>query len=535
MANIPVVTQRSVLPSDQALPFSNAQGSRALQFIGQQAQQSGVKLKNIAAEMVAEYEKIQAEDNERELSKLDIELSSYLRTVKYGDGTSKNPGYLNTLGENAINGYGSVQQGINKKIEQLMKVASNDDVRKRFEIVAGTRSNQTLDELTNHVADQRLKSNAAVSDARIIEAVNNASASWSNPQALEEAFLINQAELGKRAVAEGWAEDLFKAALQEKNTLAIERTVSAAIIGNVGAAQSLLNRYGDSIDGFTKADLQDKIDAKRRQLVSEAEAAENRAERRKKRAQEEAFKDSYVAVEKGEKDASVLLEELANGTLDPSAYTFLTNRIDQKNAPDTGGNQNVYLDLSIALKTGAAEPSDIYKVVRDPSLGLNADQQNKLIEEAEQKTNNNPILSRDDVGRARNQITTVLEAPKGPAAKFDIGAADRYNNALREFDARILSNPNQNADALAQDVIKGYRPSPSTLGTLRKPEGWPSDIPWGTLDVNQLQLGISKTGENLQKKLESKDIDVDTFNEEVERLRYYLEMISKMQLEQSEQ
>lgn len=529
MANIPTLTQRSVLPSDQQLPTSNAQGSAALRFTGQSMQEAGRKLKTVAEEMVAEFEKLKKEDDDRELAKLDIELSSYLRQAKYGDGTPNNTGYLNTYGENAINGYITTQDGINKKVKELMKIASNDDVRKRLEIIAGERVNQTLDELTNHAADERTKANAAVSDARMISAIQDASASWSNPQALEQSFIINELELSNRMRSEGWAPEVFQAALQEKNTLAIEQTIKAATIGNVRVAQQLLNQYGGNIDGFTKADLQEGIDAKRRQLVNDAEAAERRSEINKKRIQEENFKQSYVAVEKGEKDASVLLEELTNGSLDPSAYTFLTNRLEDRNKPSEQSNQAGYLQLSIGLKTGALEPSDVYKFIQDPANGFSADQQNKLMEEAEEKTNNNVVLKRDDVNRAREQISRVLADPNGIMDKFDpIGVNLRHNNALREFDNRILSNPNQNPEALVQDVINGYRPTPITLKEYRKPLGWPSDIQWGVTDINKVQLGISKAGENLQKKLENKDIDIDTFNAEVDRLKAYLFLIQQM-------
>src|SRR5574341_1599375 len=109
MATIPVVTQRTVLPSTQALPTASPNFISPATIFGRSLQQTGAQISQATDVLMQEMEKIQYEDDKREFRKLDAEFSSFLRAATYGDGTPENPGFVNTYGENAVNGFKTTQ------------------------------------------------------------------------------------------------------------------------------------------------------------------------------------------------------------------------------------------------------------------------------------------------------------------------------------------------------------------------------------------------------------------------------------------
>ena len=135
MASVPTVTQRSVFPSDEILPTSNLRGSDAGLIFAEGVVRAGQTISHAMDPLVAAAAQIQAEDDKREVDKLDIEYSTFLRDITYGDGTEANPGFMNSLGENAINGYNLSADAITKKRADLLKRASNKTVADAFNTV----------------------------------------------------------------------------------------------------------------------------------------------------------------------------------------------------------------------------------------------------------------------------------------------------------------------------------------------------------------------------------------------------------------
>lgn len=522
MASIPTVKQRSVLPSTDAFPFSNNKGSAALTITGRSLQESGRKIQVAAKDVVDEFERMQAEDNKRELAKLDIELSSFFRSTMYGDGTPKNPGYLNTLGENAVNGFQGVDKAIKEKIAELTKAASNEKVKEGFFILSGERYNQYADQITNHYADQRLRANQAVSAARMQEAANSAISNWRNPQAINDALATNVLELSERAKLEGWGDDVLAAAIQEQNSKTLEGTITAALVSNFGAAKSLYALYGDKLDGVTQASLLDKFDNKARELQAASDRAEARAERNKRELEEAGFDQSVLDFLEGNLDTTEIINRRRAGILSGRDALTMQNLVTQPAKEGPGD-----ADLTNMLRVGILSGQDIDYTDVMGSEVLNSDQEKELINliASEKK---NGVTDNQEYKTAAINLKTILGGGVNLFGEV-LGTEDQRQKAANAiYELYDRASAGENIRQVEKDILERYRDTPASVTTLPRPKYLPATQTWGSGNKEETTILLQEAEKVTLEKFKSGEIDENKFKREMKNIEALYKMIGNM-------
>ena len=150
----PTVQSRPIDPGFQSasaatLDVFGGQNAAGLDQTGRRIAAAGDELHRLAL-------KSMMEDNEREAKKLDVELSSALRSINYGDGTAQNPGYFGLKGEAALQGYEGAQKAVREAQKKLLDGAKNDRVKEMFGEVSARRLETELNTMARFVGQERV-------------------------------------------------------------------------------------------------------------------------------------------------------------------------------------------------------------------------------------------------------------------------------------------------------------------------------------------------------------------------------------------
>lgn len=262
MATVPVSKISSVpaLPAPST-PFRNerratpesfgAASGRALQGLGQDVQRTSSVLFEIARVE-------QEQDNQREAKELEVQLSQSIRGIGYGDG-QQDPGFYALGGSAALDARADAEERMKKEAQRIAALASNPNVRERFDAQALVRLENEFERVGRHIATQRQVANDQASDARIFEAVSNVAL---NPELFEEGIRIAQAEVLSQGLQKGWFDengdlnDIGQRKLIEAQTTIIQAAVDGAIKqGRIGFANAILRTNLDRIDGVIAIEL----------------------------------------------------------------------------------------------------------------------------------------------------------------------------------------------------------------------------------------------------------------------------------------
>lgn len=524
MASIELVNQRSVLPQGE-IPYIRPPGEG---YKYDSFQRAGAELQQGAAQLQAELDKMQNEDNDREFGKLDNEMSDYIRLKSYGDGTAENPGYLNSTGENAMNGYSLLQKDIDKKVADLKKTASNQDVLDRFTVVSDHRTNDAYSSFLNHAGDQRKVANDQTTEARIAAATSDAVSNFGNPMFLEQGLAVQESELRSAGARNGSSPEAIEFAVKQQKSKTIAATVTAAIVGNLGYAKQLTAKYSGEIDGLTLADLKDKMHAEQRQQLSDYFQFDRLAKDRLEDKQKAQHRE--VAGKLNDYSETQIIDMFSKNQLSEGGKDDLLamkNNLAQPGA----GNARAQTLVELGLRTRQISPDDVFSMVADPakSQGMNEKQLQDLMEKATTFANNDPILSRQDVKDGMEQINRVMSVPQTLAEGFlKDQLRTKWNNSARFFTDTITAHPEMSGDQVAQMTLERFRMKPHNLQEYPKPYGWPQNISWGTMDTKAIQKGMAASMKSLLDDLNSKKITPETFNQEKEAIEFYTEQLKQM-------
>lgn len=263
MPTVPTLSGPQVESRPLAPRFQDASGATAQNFgvnLGAGMDLAGRRIVAASDDLAKISLDIMNEDNEREAKRLDVELSSTLRRINYGDGTAANPGYFGTRGENAINGFASTQKQIQDAHQALLKSAKNDRVRQMYGDVANKRIEHELNSMSRFVGQERRAAADTVSEARMQEAAANASTSWNDPTVLRQSIGVALSEAKSMAERNGWSAEVLAAKEREAKTVIASSAIKAALaVEATGKASQLFKQFSGDMTAEVRNSLQKQI------------------------------------------------------------------------------------------------------------------------------------------------------------------------------------------------------------------------------------------------------------------------------------
>lgn len=263
MPTVPTLTGPQVESRPLAPRFQDGSGATAQNFgvgLGAGLDQAGRRISGAGDELAKLALQIQIDDNERDAKRLDVELSSTLRAINYGDGTAQNPGYFGKRGEAAINGFADTQRQIQEAHKKLLQSARNDRVRQMYGDVANKRIEQEFNSMSRFVGQERRAAADTLSEARMQEAAANASVAWNNPEVLRQSLGIALGEAKSMAERNGWSPEVLAAKEREAKTVIASSAIKAALaVEATGKASQLFKQFQGDMTAEVRNSLQKQI------------------------------------------------------------------------------------------------------------------------------------------------------------------------------------------------------------------------------------------------------------------------------------
>lgn len=254
----PTVQSRPIDPGYQSAAAASLDAFGASQ--GAALAQTGARIQGVADEAGRLALKAMIEDNEREAKKLDVELSSTLRAINYGDGTAQNPGYFGLKGEAALSGYANAQKAVQEAQKKLTESAKNDRVKQMFGEVAARRVESELNTMARFVGQERVRAADTVSEARLSEAANDAAKSWNDPKVIGRSIGLAVNEIKDMAQRNGWGPEVEAAKVREATSVIATGAAKAALaVEATGAAQRIFKQYESSFSPEARASISRQI------------------------------------------------------------------------------------------------------------------------------------------------------------------------------------------------------------------------------------------------------------------------------------
>lgn len=229
----------------------------------------------------------QADDNEREAKMLDAEFAKAKRELFYGQA-----GFYNQQGQNAIDARPAVDAKLEKLKSDVLSKAKSDRVRELFDQQATIRIQGELEAADRYTERERTVANNTAAEARINEAINDASASFNDSKAVAQSEAIIMAEITQQAEANGWDPSVTVSKLNAAHTALYGGAVENALKrGDIEAAKQLHTRYSGMISSKANTEIAATITGleMRAKKEAEAEAKSIRAEARAQRAEQRAM------------------------------------------------------------------------------------------------------------------------------------------------------------------------------------------------------------------------------------------------------
>lgn len=521
MPTVPRVTQRSVLSGPSSPPMRSTQMDPGAfgSIDAQSLISSGEVVSNIGDVLTGIIAKQNKEDNAREAKKLEVEYNNFIRELAYGDGTEENLGFYAAEGENAISAYPDVRDAIKKKREELAEAASNDAVRSAFSSRTEERTNTFLDKALTHTVDERIKANDAQTEAVIKESVDDAAAAWNDTDVLNRSLSTVTDEMAEMADRNGWSEEIYQSKLEEQKSATIAATVRAASRTDNEFAKELFLTYTDQIDGTTRSSLREELEARDRQLIQDRERAERIQDKVVTDLQDKEFAALTVEIARGNVSEGDIVRKLDTGDIRSSQY-FQALEYSRKELADEG-DEEVYVDMRLSVLKGESSYDTIMQEDR-----IDEKMREELINLQDQVERRGGIMARDDVIRARESLERYVVGELGPFAKLDFNESQRLDNALTEFNDRVLAG--ENVRDVLEDVRRGYSPQSvlnpaSEIQNIRRPRYW--NYPYSadkTTMTTKYRSTLAKTIKNKNNMSSSE------YARELEVLQRYKELIDRM-------
>lgn len=203
----------------------------------------------------------QIDDNEREAKRLDVELSSRLRTIGYGDGTAENQGFYALQGENALNSVKDTKERMRRAKLEIAGQVKNVKVLDMFGQSADVRIEQELGAVDRFTLRAREVANDATDEARISEARDDAA---TNPDYIPRSLAVVQGTVDAISERKGYSDVAKAARLAQDQTAVISGAVDTALqrdaTTGMDTAREIYYKYRDKVSGAVRADIEKKLE-----------------------------------------------------------------------------------------------------------------------------------------------------------------------------------------------------------------------------------------------------------------------------------
>lgn len=259
MPIVPRQTEGQVQVRPDSTPFQSVDAPLSA-FGAEQARQ----LKDAAqsfARAGARFDKINEENNDRELKRLDIEYTRQRRELLMGDGTPQNPGFYSLRGEDALAQADKIQLQLKKIRDDVGATASNPEVTRRFSEMTGIRQENEIAQVQRFVLQERRTAEATLAEARIDEAVQDAvTAGLQDRTTYNQSKAILRGEVIDLGESQGLAPEVIQNRIEEAMTVLHQNMIMAAIKrGDISEANEFFQETKALIDGPIAADLENAL------------------------------------------------------------------------------------------------------------------------------------------------------------------------------------------------------------------------------------------------------------------------------------
>jgi hypothetical protein len=275
MATVPRVANTSVELRPLGTPYQSAAGATPEAFGAGNARaliEGGQRLGQAANQIGELALRIKADDDEREAKDADIAFRQRKLGILRGDGTTENPGFFGTLGQTAIDGYGTSRKALEQSQEEIAKGMKSDRARRLFLESAQRQVVDADEQMIGHVTRQRKEASDATSISRINSAASEAALFPNDPKVVSKGLGIAEAEAAAISQRNGETGDVAADRARTARTSVVKSAVDAAIENDVKTAEGIYKQYVGSIDGRQAALMRKAIDEKLVVVESQVEA-----------------------------------------------------------------------------------------------------------------------------------------------------------------------------------------------------------------------------------------------------------------------
>lgn len=530
MVDVPRYSQR-VGTSNSNLPYDQGRGASAQAFgalTGQALQNVGSDINRLGQQAADIVIQRNVENIKRYSQQSAAEYDEYRRLLMVGDGTEENPGFMSLEGEAAIQAQASVVEQLRAKRAEIVDRTTNQHIKDTFNNYADQVDDTTYSTIFNRVSQQRIVANKAASDAMIESAFADAAMNWGDDEAFDNASIIVSSEVSSQADALGLDTATMQNRVEKSLSALWETRMTAAMQYDVKAARDMYEKYGDRLNGITKADTLSKLEAAERQAVIDIERNENRQDKERRDMQEFNTSQFTVKISDGSFSEFEARQALADGLINDTQYRTLVTWSNTQ-ASNTG-NEKATNEFRVAIIRGQASYEDFMD-----RTDLSEAEKKSLIELTNSVDNTGGILNRKDVQLTLDSIERNVLGVKTPFDTYSNEEAYTLDAFTTEFFRAVTSRPanevtteflNQTRDRLIKEFepLDYYLPT-SVLARTPKPLTW-TGPKIGTKETMQQQLAQAKA--ELNEMRQAGSIPEDKLRQEIRNLMIFEQQIERL-------
>ena len=247
MATVPTYRNQAVSTIPDQTPFTRALPDPSRGLV--QGVQQGL------GTLAAAATRFEDQANEREAKELDVEYSSRTRDLLFG--SEETPGFLSLQGQAALRERGNVQTRLNEIREEVGGRATNGASREMFSASAGARQQRQLDSISRHSLRANAVANEETSNARLGEALQDAAANFTDPEAIRRSLALGVMEIRTLGEQNGLTSEAIASRQEEFETVTHRAVVDRFLAnGRVQEAREYYQGNIESIDGDVRADVE---------------------------------------------------------------------------------------------------------------------------------------------------------------------------------------------------------------------------------------------------------------------------------------
>jgi hypothetical protein len=420
------------------------------------------------------FDALQLQQDKKEAKDWLNQLMLAKTDLLYGDGTGKNPGYINTKGDAAVKGAAATSQQLDKMREQFLAQVSNKQVGELFDAASTQLIMPDKEEILKHASKENLVALDFTDNGTIAAATDQLAANPTSDQVEKNSTALIAGSvfsmLDRRGITDPVARN--QAAL-EAVSKAKAAAIETALVRDPLSGQALYAKWKDSIQGVDQAAIEQSIVAAEDRWMRKQEHAlliEERNIRRMEKAEEERLTQSFLA-------GTLTLDDIYISKADPSTKRVMASALDTqiKEGQNIVGDASLFIETFKRLSLPKDDPMHISDRNQYVGLigknGLSVEQINQLDSEY------NKIHKDGDAQQAelkKQWLKTVIQELSGenellglkdPKGQRSVGNALMWG--LQQYDklkAQGLSdleiyNPNSpRADSLYNGINQFKRP-----------------------------------------------------------------------------